>query len=661
MAISRVKVTLLEVAPDDLRPNPWDPRAGNRTPEAIQAMANSIKQVGLLQPLLARPVGAGKYELAFGMTRCEAVKVLLQEGGWQGGVPVEVRTLTDAEMAITALAENGQRKDLTPLEQYRACQRALDTIPDLTITALAEPLGVERSTLSNNLRVLKLPQVVLERVESGELSAHAAREFLCLMNEDHCHTEDMASVISAIASTHGWQGAPDWRAAHVREQIRERVYKNEQGWRPLAGATDDEKHLYFGGAAREPSFDVEAFEKEHPQHVHQIPRGESGARAWTCLVKEWQKWQTRGTRELNLRLEKGEVARQPKTEREKRIERALARDPLVREVVQAVSMETPKLAPNLTTAPAIPQSKGEAYRKLNQHLQGLDEDELDELQEGGAVVKLRRERELEDLLTLEEMNKAIDNFIAGLEEEPTEPAPEAPAKPVALTPEQRERLGTRAGAVVNLSRHRGFHKCLSKEGYGPPPFFPDLKECRERCTQGAGYAEEYQGGRVLLYCFNEACYEKKLARGKEVVRKDFQARMAKDDAQDQELAQAIAGHFRDGALARLVATALVLSAGDFQPYSAEGLREFRQEPRTMIRVREMLDLSEPRREGMWSCLPARGEVLKALAKASGEALPEAAAQLLVYALRSHDAKGIGLYQRLLGLKKGGKDGDISQS
>ena len=646
---TRPETTRKHVRLDAMGPNPYQARA-TMAPEHIREIADSIGQVGLLQKPQVRPKpGVDGHEIVFGHVRVEAIKLLQQEGRWPWPtVEVEVRDLTDAEMAIIALTENSQRKDLTPLEKYRAYQKALDTIPELTITRLAEPLGIDRSTLSHNLRILKLPQVVLERVESGELAASAAREFLCLMNEDHCHTEDMAWVVNTIAGMKGYHGAPDWRAEHVRENVRERVYQNEQGWRPLVGPSEEEKHnLYFANNRREPSFDAEAFQKEHPQHVHQVPRPGGGTRPWTCLVKEWQRAQTQGTRELNVRLEKGELPPQPVTEREKRIEQVLARDPLVRQVVQGVAVATPKLTPKLETPESggVPQDKAEAYRALNERLQ-------EEVDEGAALDFLEasasgilEELELVDLLTVEEVAKAISSFAARARKEQEA----SPVDLARITPEQREKLGTRAEKVVNLGRHRGFKAPLKRERYqGPPAYFPDLEECTQRCTKGATYCEEYQNGRVELHCLNEECWKEKLARGKEAFTRQVQERAGEQDARDRELVRALnIPPLQDAPLAHLVATALVISARDFNPFAPDGLWEFQYEPGTMARLRELLGLPEPERQGRWSCLPARGEVLRALGKASKEALPEIAAQLLVYALASSNSTLVETFTKKL--------------
>jgi len=225
------EVVLRSIGLEKLKPNPWDSRL-SRPESLVKDMADSIVQVGLLQPLMGRPVEDG-YELAFGMTRRLALMKLVAEGLWTGGVPIQVRMLTDEDMALLAITENRQRKDLTPIEELRGFKKALDEIKTLTIQKLADTLGIDRSTLSNGLRVLRLPDFVLEHVDSGAMSVHAARELLCLVAGDHQHDEDMGYVVKSIADTRGRSGMPDWRTDHVRDLIRERIWYNEQVWRPL--------------------------------------------------------------------------------------------------------------------------------------------------------------------------------------------------------------------------------------------------------------------------------------------------------------------------------------------------------------------------------------------------------------------------------------------
>ncbi len=350
-------LTLTWVPFERVKPNPWQPRA-EITPESVRTLADSIYLEGLHHYPKGRPSPAGDdtVELQHGHRRLEAMKLLHSEGKWtRPAAPVVIAMLDDREMAMGALSENRQRKDVTPLEEYRAWQRALQTVKGLTVEELAKSVSLGRSTVANCLRILALPKVVLERVESGELSAHAAREFLCLMNEDHCHEDDMASVVADIANTHGWQGAPDFRVANVREQIRARVWSNEERWRPLDSQQDSSdltSSYESGGGARQASFDVDEFVMEHPELVHSIPSLKADkARRWTCDAREWRRRQTMATREANAKVaDAGLKPAEIKGDIHQQHAAALALDPVVRRV----SLETAALAAAGAGGPTSP-------------------------------------------------------------------------------------------------------------------------------------------------------------------------------------------------------------------------------------------------------------------------------------------------------------------
>jgi len=346
-----------DVILDQIDPNPWQPRA-QLNPARVAELADDIAQNGLLQRPLVRADGNGRYQIVFGHYRIAALRLLAEQarlvtyeliGTGRYLIPLDVRNLSDAEVALIALAENTEREDLTPIEQYRAWQHALDTIPGLEIQHLADSLGLGRSTVSNHLRLLRLPPVVLDRVESGELSAHAAREFLCLMSPGgHYHEDDMTAVIDTIAGRGGYSGAPDWRVKHVRECIRHQVViSNESGWRPLEDKQQDHWDGEGGGANREPTFDVGVFRQDHPNELHSIPRhGGDAARLWTCNVREWQRRQTQATRAQNQAQAATAPATTPsaatKAPKSADLTRTLARDALVQAVTRpaGVSQET---------------------------------------------------------------------------------------------------------------------------------------------------------------------------------------------------------------------------------------------------------------------------------------------------------------------------------
>jgi ParB family transcriptional regulator, chromosome partitioning protein len=156
-----------------IRPGAFQPR--RRFAEAeLDALAQSIREKGVLQPLLVRPLTneEADFELVAGERRWRAAqRVGLHE------VPVIVRPMADSEALEIALVENLQREDLSPLEEAEAYSRLIDEF-GRTQASLAEVLGKSRSHVANTVRLLSLPAAVRRRLEEGELSAGHARALL---------------------------------------------------------------------------------------------------------------------------------------------------------------------------------------------------------------------------------------------------------------------------------------------------------------------------------------------------------------------------------------------------------------------------------------------------------------------------------------------------
>ena len=166
---------LQRVAVAKVRPNPFQPRREFDVAE-LQELADSIRASGLLQPIVVRKTGEF-FELIAGERRLRAVSNL----GWRE-IPAIVRDYEDRTLLVMALVENLQRADLNPIEEARGYQRLLGEFA-LTHQQVAEAVGKDRSTISNLLRVLGLPQAVQRSVEAGELSAGHARALLALEDE----------------------------------------------------------------------------------------------------------------------------------------------------------------------------------------------------------------------------------------------------------------------------------------------------------------------------------------------------------------------------------------------------------------------------------------------------------------------------------------------
>ena len=159
-----------------IRPNPFQPR-GELDPEALTELARSIRANGLIQPIVVRRDGEG-FQIVAGERRYRAVQSL----NWDT-VPVLVRSLSDEEMLVVALVENLQRENLSPLEEARGYQRLIDDF-DLTQEDVGRHVGRDRSTVSNALRLLGLPEAVQRLLAGGRLSAGHARAILGLSDPE---------------------------------------------------------------------------------------------------------------------------------------------------------------------------------------------------------------------------------------------------------------------------------------------------------------------------------------------------------------------------------------------------------------------------------------------------------------------------------------------
>lgn len=167
---------LQQVRVADIAPNRFQPRRTFTEPELAELEA-SIKTSGLLQPIVVRARGNGKWELVAGERRLRAVSRL----GWTN-VPAVVRDFDDRAMLTLALVENLQRADLNPLEEAEGYQRLIDEF-GLTQQQVADAVGKDRTSITNLLRVLTLQPAVRQLLERGHISAGHARALLPIRDE----------------------------------------------------------------------------------------------------------------------------------------------------------------------------------------------------------------------------------------------------------------------------------------------------------------------------------------------------------------------------------------------------------------------------------------------------------------------------------------------
>src|SRR3954451_22851112 len=200
--MGRGLAAILSVSPlaeDDLRripvelvdPNPRQPRSAFDD-ASLQGLSESVKERGVLQPVLVRPLAGGRYELIAGERRWRAAQLAgLEE------VPALVRERADAQALEVALIENMAREDLNPLEEARACAALVEEL-GLTREDVGRRVGRSRVAVTNLVRLLDLPDEAIALIERGDLTEGHGRALL--LAPDHADRRDLARA----AAAHAW-------------------------------------------------------------------------------------------------------------------------------------------------------------------------------------------------------------------------------------------------------------------------------------------------------------------------------------------------------------------------------------------------------------------------------------------------------------------------
>ncbi len=170
------QASLREIPIDAIQPNPRQPRK-RMDEESLHSLADSLKKVGVVQPVIVRIIGQNQYELIAGERRWRAAKL----AGLQR-IPAVIRTADTIESLQIALVENLQREDISPLEAAEAYQVLIEEF-GLTQEEVAQRVGKSRPTITNALRLLRLPLPIRESLASGKISEGHARALL------QCDTE----------------------------------------------------------------------------------------------------------------------------------------------------------------------------------------------------------------------------------------------------------------------------------------------------------------------------------------------------------------------------------------------------------------------------------------------------------------------------------------
>jgi len=168
---------VVQILLEQIEENPYQTR-NHFGPEALEELANSIRSNGVVQPVVVRPAADGRYLLILGERRCRASKL-----AGKTTIPAIVRRVSDQQAAEMTVVENLQRQDLNCIEQAAAFSK-LSRDFGLTQEQIGHRVGVSRESVSNYMRLLKLPAAVLQHLQEGRLGFSEARVLLQLLDPD---------------------------------------------------------------------------------------------------------------------------------------------------------------------------------------------------------------------------------------------------------------------------------------------------------------------------------------------------------------------------------------------------------------------------------------------------------------------------------------------
>lgn len=218
-----------EIALDLIDRNPFQTRT-RFDPEALAELAASIKANGVVQPVLVRPLPNGRYQLIVGERRFLASK----EVGMKT-IPAIFRQISDGQAMEITIVENLQRADLNPMEQARAYDRLAREFK-LTQEQMAQRTGKDRASVSNFLRLLRLPPEIQTKIESGELTFGHARALLSLNDPDMIlnAAQKVVTLSMSVRQTENYvQGILNPEASKADKKLKEPLDPNVREARDL--------------------------------------------------------------------------------------------------------------------------------------------------------------------------------------------------------------------------------------------------------------------------------------------------------------------------------------------------------------------------------------------------------------------------------------------
>lgn len=206
------------VAVEQIEPNAHQPRR-NFDETKLKELAESVKEHGVVQPIVVRPLGSGRFGLVAGERRLRACRLLGMES-----IPAVIKDFSDSQITEVALIENIQREDLSPIEEAGAFRTLIEEY-GFTQEQLARRLGKSRPYIANVLRLLHLPKEVQEQVGYGQITAGHARSLLSL--EEHKKIIDISREV--VGKGLSVRATEELVRRHVEEGKKYRTKKHKVG------------------------------------------------------------------------------------------------------------------------------------------------------------------------------------------------------------------------------------------------------------------------------------------------------------------------------------------------------------------------------------------------------------------------------------------------
>jgi ParB/RepB/Spo0J family partition protein len=505
--------------PEKIKDNPYQPRR-SYSPRRIDELASSIEQNGLLEIPMGRR-NNGDIEIAFGHIRKRGfIKLKKKNVKKWPTMPVDIRKISDHEMAVFALEENLKRTDITPIDLARSVTKYFEVFPETTETELAKKLVMTQGHISNMRRVMRLPEEVLGKIDEGRITFTMARELLIFEGLTATGKESRYSrkeeryidipkdskwlMLNAIKSivTPGSESRYGSYPCSV-DGMQKSIHSTAQGnFKPLGTSND------YGYSREEVLFDVDKVGCKECKSMFKTHPFKTRTCMWCADPKCWEK---------NQKKHKEKRAAEAKKKMQEDILTRVATTETERQAKVGISQEIPSAAPIVDSIPE--EEKGAAQERIKQLkdvspnrpcLTCLSVGHCD----GTGVYSVSGAGKDEVF--------ACDNYMG--KKEAKEVREKATLKvPPEVMELAKEKAGSRA-EILDLNELRaGFYSDL-KQGYVLLDNILDImensKECLETCTRGFHYAfdskekpswRQEDENKVSYVCTDPKCVAKKKA------------------------------------------------------------------------------------------------------------------------------------------------------